>query len=74
VVLTKYKAGVWFIHGLPLSITSELIRKFAIDTEDPDTVNYQQELEHVIEQTASNKGYSENRCYPEPFPAAGRGC
>jgi hypothetical protein len=39
-VLTKYTAGVWFIYGLPLSIVSRLIRKFAIDTEDPDTVNY----------------------------------
>jgi hypothetical protein len=29
--------------------------KIAIDTKDPDTVDYQQELEHVIKQTASDK-------------------
>ena len=54
-VLTEYTAGVWFIHGLPLSTASRLIRKFAIDTEDPDTVDYQQQLEHVMKQTASDK-------------------
>jgi len=39
-VLTGYTARVWFIHELPLPIASRLIRKFAIDTEDPATVNY----------------------------------
>src|SRR6202042_1967529 len=54
-VLTEYTAGVWFIHGLPLPIASRLIRKFAIDTEDPATVNYQQQLEHVMKQAASDR-------------------
>jgi hypothetical protein len=54
-VLTKYAAGVWFIHGLPLSTASGLIRKFAIDTEDPATVDYQRDLKHVMQQTASDK-------------------
>jgi hypothetical protein len=40
---------------LPLSTASRLIQKFAINTEDPFTVNYQQQLEHVIKQAASNK-------------------
>jgi hypothetical protein len=39
-VLAEYTAGVWFIHGLPLSIASRLIRKFVINTEDPATVDY----------------------------------
>jgi hypothetical protein len=54
-VLTEYTAGVWFIHGLPLPVASRLIRKFAINTEDPATVNYQQQLEHVKKQAASDK-------------------
>jgi hypothetical protein len=53
--IIDYCTRVWFIHGLPLSIASRLIRKFAIDTEDPDTVNYQQQLEHVQKQAASDK-------------------
>jgi hypothetical protein len=53
--LTKYTARVWFIHRLLLSIASRLIWKFAIDTKDPDTVDYQQELEHVTKQTALDK-------------------
>jgi hypothetical protein len=39
-VLTEYTAGVWFIHGLPPSTAGKLIKKFVIDTEDPDTVHY----------------------------------
>jgi hypothetical protein len=54
-VLTEYTAGVWFIHGLPPTTSSKLIRKFSIDTEDPSTVNYQEQLEHVMKQTASDK-------------------
>jgi len=54
-VLTEYTAGVWFIHGLPLPIASILIRKFAIETEDPATVNYQQLLEHVTKQAVSDR-------------------
>src|SRR3984893_3858335 len=54
-VLTKFNAGVWFIHVLPLSTSSKLIRKFSIDTEDPTTVDYQAHLEHVMKQTASDK-------------------
>ena len=54
-ILTEYTAGVWFIHGLPLPIASRLIRKFAINTEDPSTVNYQQQLEHVTKQAASDR-------------------
>ena len=54
-VLTTYTAGVWFIHGLPLSTASKLIRKLEIDTKDLDTINYTKVLEHVIKQTASNK-------------------
>jgi hypothetical protein len=54
-VLTEYTAGVWFIHGLPLSTASKLIRKFVIDTEDPETVDYQKQLKHIMQQTASDK-------------------
>ena len=36
-------------------MASKLIRKFTIDTEDPSTVNYQEQLEHVMKQTASDK-------------------
>jgi hypothetical protein len=54
-VLAEYTAGVWFIHGLLLSTASKLIRKFAIDTEDPTTVDYQQQLEHVKKQAMSDK-------------------
>ena len=54
-VLTKYTAGVWFIHGLPPTTSSKLIWKFSIDTEDPSTINYQEQLEHVMKQTASDK-------------------
>jgi hypothetical protein len=54
-VLTEYTAGVWFIHGLPPSAAGKLIRKFAIDTEDPDTVAYQKQLDHIMRQTASDK-------------------
>jgi len=54
-VLTMYTAGVWFIHGLPLSTASKLIRKLEIDTEDLDTIDYTKVLEHVIKQTVSDK-------------------
>jgi hypothetical protein len=54
-VLTEYTAGVWFIHGLPLSTASKLIRKFSIDTKDPETVDYQKQLKHIMQQTASDK-------------------
>jgi hypothetical protein len=54
-VLAEYTARVWFIHGLPLPTASRLIRKFAIDTEDPTTVDYQQQLEHVKKQAMSDK-------------------
>jgi hypothetical protein len=54
-VLTEYTAGIWFIHGLPVPTASRLIRKFTIDTEDPATVDYKQQLEHVMRQTASDK-------------------
>jgi hypothetical protein len=36
-------------------MASKLIWKFTIDIEDPSTVNYQEQLEHVIKQIASNK-------------------
>ena len=54
-VLTENTARVQFIYGLPLSIASRLIRKFVINTEDPATVNYQQQLEHVTKQAASDQ-------------------
>ena len=54
-VLTEYTAGVWFIHGLPVSTASKLIRKLEIDTEDPSTIDYKKVLEHVVRQTASDK-------------------
>ena len=40
---------------MPLPIASRLIRKFAIDTEDPSTVIYQQQLEHVTKQAVSDR-------------------
>ncbi len=36
-------------------MVSSLIRRFAIDTEDLATVNYQKELEHIMQQTVSDK-------------------
>jgi hypothetical protein len=54
-VLTSYTTGVWFIHGLPSATSSKLIQKFSIDTEDPSTVDYQCQLEHVMKQTVSDK-------------------
>jgi hypothetical protein len=56
-VLTEYTAGVWFIHGLPPSAAGKLVRKFAIDTEDPDTVEYQKQLKYIIQRIASNKAF-----------------
>jgi hypothetical protein len=50
-----YTARVWFIHSLPLSTVSKLIRKLEIDTKDLDTINYTKVLKHVIKQTASDK-------------------
>jgi hypothetical protein len=50
-----YTARVWFIHSLPLSTTSKLIRKLEIDTKDLDTIDYTKVLKHVIKQTASDK-------------------
>jgi hypothetical protein len=54
-VLSIFTAGVWFIHGLPPSLANKLIRDLAIDTEDPATVKYQTELEHIMKQAASDK-------------------
>jgi hypothetical protein len=34
---------------------SKLIQKFSIDTKDPSTVKYEEQLEHIMKQTASNK-------------------
>src|SRR5580704_3187018 len=53
-VLSTFTAGVWFIHGLPPSLANKLIRDLAIDTEDPVTVKYQTELEHIMKQAASD--------------------
>jgi hypothetical protein len=53
-VLTLYTTGVWFIYRLPSATSSKLIQKFSIDTEDPSTVDYQCQLEHVIKQTVSD--------------------
>jgi hypothetical protein len=36
-------------------MASKLIRKFTIDTEDPMTINYQKQLDHIIQETASDK-------------------
>ncbi len=36
-------------------MASSLIWRFAIDTEDPVTVDYQKELEHIMQQTALDK-------------------
>jgi len=40
---------------LLLPTASRLIQKFAINTEDPGTVNYQQQLEHMMKQAASDR-------------------
>jgi hypothetical protein len=65
-VLTTYSAGVWFIHRLPLSTTSKLIRKLEIDTKDPDTIDYKKVLEHVIKQTASDKAIQQMNSTQNP--------
>src|SRR5438045_8485176 len=38
-ILSVYTMGVWFIHGLPLSIAAKVMWKYDIDTEDPRTVS-----------------------------------
>jgi len=35
-VLSKYIAGVWFLHGLPQGMAAKVMRKYDVDTEDPD--------------------------------------
>src|SRR5438045_9690522 len=39
-VLSKYIAGVWFLHRLPPTITVTVMQKHGIDTEDPSMVDY----------------------------------
>ncbi len=65
-VLMKYIAGVQFIHGLPPVMASSLIQDFAIDTEDLATIDYQKELEYIMQQTASDKAIQHmNTIYKE---------
>ena len=54
-VLGKYTAGVWFLHGLPQSLRSKVIRKHDIDTEDPDTIDYDRIFEFVEKASKSDK-------------------
>ena len=54
-VLSKYAAGVWFLHGLPSGIAAKVMRKYEIDTEDPGTVEYDRIREFVVKATGSEK-------------------
>src|SRR5436190_10808973 len=54
-VLSKYIAGVWFLHGLPPTIAATVMRKHGIDTEDPSTVDYDAIREFVVKATTAEK-------------------
>jgi hypothetical protein len=51
-VLSEYTAGVWFLHGLPPSVSTKVVRKFSLDTDDPTTIKYEKIFEFVKKSTA----------------------
>jgi hypothetical protein len=54
-VLSKYIAGVWFLHGLPQTVAAKVMRKYEVDTEDPTTINYDTIREFVMKATSAEK-------------------
>jgi len=54
-VLAKYSAGVWFVQGHPQDMAAKVMRKQGIDTEDPNTVEYDKILEYVESSAKSEK-------------------
>ena len=53
--MSGYTAGVWFLHGLPPPIGAKVMRKYGLDTEDPETIDYQKIYEYVEKSTASER-------------------
>jgi hypothetical protein len=56
-VVSEYTVAIWFLHGLLLSLAGKAIKKFAIDTKDLLTINYQDLLEYIIQRIASDKAF-----------------
>jgi hypothetical protein len=46
-VLTRYMAGVWFIHRLPEWATKKLIKKYNADAKDPTTIIFDNFVKHI---------------------------
>src|SRR5271167_4082666 len=47
--------GIWFMHGLPAPVAEKLIKKYSIDINDPDTIEYQTLLNQVLKMSATSK-------------------
>ena len=54
-VLSKYIAGVWFLHGLLPTIAATVMWKHRIDTEDPSMVDYDAIQEFMVKATTAEK-------------------
>src|SRR5438045_9702915 len=65
-VLSGYTAGVWFIHGLPSSLSAKVMQKYNVDTEDPTTVNYSTIHTYIEKSTTSEKAIQ--RMHAEKSP------
>jgi len=53
--LSKHTAAVWFLHGLPPLLAKKTVRKFTINIKDPSTVNYNEILQYIKQQTESDQ-------------------
>jgi hypothetical protein len=69
-VVSQYTVAIWFLHGLPLSLAGKTIKKFAIDTKDPLTINYQDLLEYIIQRIASDKAFQYMNATQTPLQQA----
>jgi hypothetical protein len=69
-VLLEYTTGIWFIHGLPPSTAGKLIRKFAIDTEDPSTIDYPKMRDYIMRQALSNRAIQRMNATRTPLQQA----
>ena len=46
-LLGMYQVGVWFLHSLSYTVRTQVMRKFQIVPQNPETVKYQEMLEYV---------------------------
>jgi hypothetical protein len=66
--LSEYTMGIWFLHGLPPSVSAKVVRKFGLDTEDPSTIKYETIFEYVERSMASERAVQRMHAERAPDP------